>query len=308
MLIYPNFLEKSTYTFYDGLMSNMPIVEADTSLLKKHLENISQPRDLFENPEGLAAIETYIREELISCGYDTRPIPFEFQGRTFHNLLARTRTADPKSARFIIGAHFDAVPSTPGADDNASGVAGLLEAARLLATFDEVAGIDFIAFNAEEYGMVGSSHYVRQLQENKTSLRGMLSLEMIGYTSREPNSQKLPIFLKPFYPSTGTFIALVGDNRASALLKQTKAAFKTVEGLHVEALKVPAKGRLIPECRLSDHSPFWDAGYPALLVTDTSFFRNPHYHGPGDRIDTLDLDFLTRVTEGVVRTVLSLSA
>ncbi len=111
----------------------------------------------------------------------------------------------------------------------------------------------------------------------------------------------MPLALRPFYPDVGNFLALVADSSSASLLEKGKKAFGSVPGLPVETLMVPAKGMVFPETRLSDHSSFWDAGYPALLVTDTSFFRNPHYHTAADRIDTLDLEFLAQVAEGVVR-------
>ena len=128
----------------------------------------------------------------------------------------------------------------------------------------------------------------------------MISLEMVGFTAKAKGTQKLPLPLRPFYPDTGDFLALVGDDVSSSLLALARSAFRKVPRLPVETLTVPLHGWLFPETRLSDHAPFWDAGYPALLVTDTSFFRNPHYHLPSDRLETLDLEFLAKVTEGIV--------
>jgi aminopeptidase YwaD len=126
----------------------------------------------------------------------------------------------------------------------------------------------------------------------------MISLEMIGYHDPRPGSQDIPSILKPFYPNTGDFLALVGASGCGKILKCAEASYKRVPGSKVRTLSLPGKGRLLPAVRLSDHAPFWDAGFPALLVTDTSFFRNPHYHRPSDTIETLDLDFLCRTTEG----------
>jgi len=267
--------------------------------IRKHLEIISRPRDIFQNRGTLLEIEEYIKSEFQSYGYALEIQPSPFEDETFNNVIARSRSLS--SSRFIIGAHFDAVPGTPGADDNASGVAALLETARLLANTEAASKIDFITFNAEEYNMIGSSFHVNKLKANKQTLIGMLSLEMIGYTNSRKGSQEIPLPLKPFYPNVGNFLALVGDWNSKPLLKQAENAFKKVNGLPVETLRLPGKGNLLPAARLSDHSPFWDAGYPALLVTDTSFFRNPHYHTSQDRLETLDLEFLSRVTEGIVR-------
>lgn len=285
-------------------MPNEPVIKTDADRLKKHLATVAKPRDPFENLETLQKIQSYIERELCSYGYETKKDSFSFQGREFENLIACFPS--DRLSRFIIGAHFDAVSGTDGADDNASGIAALLEAARLLAGTRMAGTIDFLAFNLEERGMIGSAHYVSTLKKSGIKPAGMLSLEMVGFTSQEKGSQKMPLALRPFYPDIGNFLALVGDRQSKDLLRKAKPAFQKVAGLAVETLSVPAKGWVFPETRLSDHSPFWDAGIPALLVTDTSFFRNPHYHTPADRLETLDLEFLARVTEGVARFASSL--
>ncbi len=277
-------------------MSDQFIV--DRSRLRTHLAALSRPRDAFQNPGTLKEIQGYIHQTLEGFGYKIEKCPFSFRGESFENLIAMRHPAQ-RSPYLLIGAHFDAVAGTPGADDNASGVAALLEIARLVAEEPCAHRIKFIAFNVEEYGMVGSSFYAKQLKKRGEPIAGMLSLEMIGYTSNLKGSQKLPLMLRPFYPDTGNFLALVGDAGSKTFLDRAKKFFGQVQELAVETLSVPGKGWLLPETRLSDHSPFWDEGFPALLVTDTSFFRNPHYHSPGDRVETLDLVFLSRVSEGV---------
>ena len=275
-----------------------PELKPDIQLIEKHLRAISCLRDPFENPEMLAEVQQYIAKELVSYGYTTETHAFEFEKRTFENVIGY-RAPRPDKPRLIIGAHFDAVPGSPGADDNASGVAGMLEIARILAPFEISQHIDFIGFNMEEYGMIGSRHYAPYLKKGDAKLLGMVSLEMIGFTSSQKGSQKLPLPLKPFYPNTGNFVALVGDLKSQEFLKQAKTAFKEVPGLPVETLVVPANGWIFFDVRLSDQSAFWDAGYPALLITDTSFFRNPYYHTPSDKISTLNFDFLAKIVEGV---------
>lgn len=290
-------------------MSGKYELHADKNLLRKHLAAIARPRDPFENFETLREIQSYIEEEFGSFGYETQKDSFSFEGREFENVIAShpgSLTQNKEVSRFIIGAHFDAVPGTTGADDNASGVAALLEAARLLAGERAAGIIDFLAFNLEERGLIGSSHHVATLKKQGVKLAGMISLEMVGFTSREKGSQKMPLVLRPFYPNVGNFLALVGDDQSKGLLRKAKPEFQKVSGLAVETLSVPGKGWIFPETRLSDHSPFWDAGIPALLVTDTSFFRNPHYHTPADRAETLDLEFLAHVTEGIAHFALSL--
>lgn len=287
----------------------------DPDRIQKHLKTIARPRDLFENPKALDEVQKYIEKEFISYGYSLQKDPFRFQELTFENVIARRADAS-EGPRFIVAAHFDAVPGTYGADDNASGVAALLEAARILAPLEAAHKIDFVAFNGEEYGLVGSTHYVKKYVgagfprpsqgAGTAPLLGMISLEMVGYTSQEKGSQKIPLPLRPFYPDVGNFLALVGDAHSKKLLEKAKAAFQKVQDLPVETLLLPLKGWIVPETRLSDHAPFWNAGHPALLVTDTSFFRNPHYHLPSDRIETLDLKFLAQVTQGVAQLAISI--
>ena len=206
----------------------------------------------------------------------------------------------------ILGAHFDSVQGTPGADDNASGVAVLLEAARLLARARVGSQVLFCAFNLEELNMIGSSYFVKKLKSVGAKVATMISLEMVGYTDSRPGSQKYPFGLKAFYPDRGDFIGVIGNWNSASLLRRVARQMRQVQGLPVETLSVPGNGGLIPAVRLSDHAPFWDAGYPALMITDTSFFRNPHYHGSTDTLETLNLDFMAKVCEGVVRAVLAL--
>jgi len=206
----------------------------------------------------------------------------------------------------ILGAHFDSVEGTPGADDNASGLAVLLEAARLLSRARLRSELLFCAFNLEELNMIGSTYFAKKLKAAEVKVEAMISLEMIGYTDPRPGSQKYPIGLSWLYPERGDFIGVIGNWYSSSLLRRFTRQMRQVPGLPVETLSVPGNGGLVPAVRLSDHSPFWDLGYPALMVTDTSFFRNPHYHGPRDTLDTLNLDFMAKVCAGVIRGVLGL--
>lgn len=278
--------------------------------LLTHLHKITGERNAETTPQRLHETELYIKGELTAYGFQLEKFVFPFSGRNFSNWIARWNTL-PEAPRLILGAHFDSVPGSPGADDNATGMAALLETARIYAdaqkspSFAPFVSVEFAAFNLEEYGMIGSRAYARRLKQEKAKVIGMLSLEMIGYTSREKGSQKMPLYLKPFYPDVGNFIGLVANTKSRPLLQRIKKSFGEVEGLLTESLVFPGNGRIFPEARLSDHSPFWDEGFKALLITDTSFFRNPHYHTPTDRVETLDLDFLAKVTEAITRTTLS---
>ncbi|MBI3316864.1 MAG: M20/M25/M40 family metallo-hydrolase [Candidatus Omnitrophica bacterium] len=290
--------------YIDLSMLAQELLKPDIENLKRLLGVLAQPRNHDENPETLEEIQKFIENEWQSLGYRVHHHAFSYNGNTFENLIVdhpRNLSEDP----LIIGAHFDAVPGSPGADDNASGVAVMLEASRILSQQTPKIPVRFIAFHLEEYGMLGSQAYARDLRKNKEGIRGMISLEMVGYTSQEKGSQKLPVLLRPFYPDKGNFIALVGNTKSKKFLKETRRSFQSVQGLPLEEILIPFQGWLLPAVRLSDHSSFWDQGYPSLLVTDTSFFRNPHYHTLRDTVDTLNFEFLSQVTEAVVRLALA---
>ena len=273
--------------------------------LKKRLQHITGERNPFSSPGRLAQVENYIQREFESYRLSVESDSFTHLGRSYRNIIGR---AGPESSAplIILGAHFDSVEGTPGADDNASGVAVLLEAARILSGLRLRSPVLFSAFNLEELNMIGSAHFAKKLKAAGAKVRAMISLEMVGFTDSRPGGQKYPIGLRWFYPDHGNFIGVVGNWRSSALLRQFSHSMRQVRGLPVESLTVLGNGGLIPQVRLSDHSPFWDLGYPALMITDTSFFRNPHYHRASDTTDTLDLDFMAKVCQGVITAVMYL--
>jgi hypothetical protein len=256
---------------------------------------VSQPRDL-------AAAAAYVSQAFVSRGYQPRRQSFAFQGQEVHNIIAGSQAAD---GYYILGAHYDTAPGTPGADDNASGVAVLLEVARLVRAVPLPRPWCFIGFVCEEppafgTGAMGSRVYAQLARQQQVKILGMLCLEMVGYYRREPHSQTIPPLLRLLgYPTTGDFIGLVGDRRSRPLLQRLEAALKGGCKLPTAALTAPLGGRLLPEVRLSDHASFWDAGYPAIMLTDTAFLRNPNYHRPTDVMEHLDLEAMTELTLGL---------
>jgi Zn-dependent M28 family amino/carboxypeptidase len=280
-------------------------INVDPQQLRRTLEVIVGERNPFTSQRRLTAVESFIDKELASYGLSVESDYFLYRGKTFRNIIGR-QGAQRGGSLIILGAHFDSVQGTPGADDNASGVAVLLEAARLLARARVLSQVLFCAFNLEELNMVGSGYFAKKLKSAGAKVAAMISLEMVGYTDSRPGSQKYPLGLKAFYPDRGDFIGVIGNWNSASLLRRFTRQMRQVQGLPVETLSVPGNGGLIPAVRLSDHAPFWDAGYPALMVTDTSFFRNPHYHGSTDTLETLNLDFVAKVCEGVIRAVLAL--
>jgi Zn-dependent M28 family amino/carboxypeptidase len=280
-------------------------LQVDLQQLRRSLQVIVGERSPLGGWRHLATVENFIERELVSYGLKVESDYFLYRGANFRNIVGRS-SAQHGASLIILGAHFDSVPGTPGADDNASGVAVLLEAARLLSRARLRSEVLFCAFNLEELNMIGSSYFAKKLKSAGARVNAMVSLEMVGYTDSRPGSQKYPIGLRAFYPDRGDFIGVIGNWNSASLLRRFARQMRQVRELPVETLSVPGNGGLIPAVRLSDHSPFWDAGYPALMVTDTSFFRNPHYHGATDTLETLNLDFMAKVCEAVIRAVVVL--
>jgi Zn-dependent M28 family amino/carboxypeptidase len=253
-------------------------------------------------PQALKAAEEYVSQSFGALGYTPERQSFIYLKQEVANVIAGRRDA---SGYYILGAHFDTVAGTPGADDNASGVAVLLETARLAGSLSPPLPWAFIGFTTEEppafsTPYMGSRVYARRAKEQGETVKGMLCLEMVGYYRYEPNSQPLPFPLQYLgYPTTGNFIALVADRRSRPLLAGLEQALKSGCHLPVSAIAIPFEGYILPESRLSDHANFWDQGYPAVMLTDTAFLRNPHYHGPGDVLANLDFDAMVELTLGL---------
>ncbi len=275
--------------------------------LRAHVAYLAAAPRLFGSAEHRRA-KSYIRDQLRQAGFAVVAQSYVEENLAFENLATPAYPATAGLPLLIVGAHFDTVPGSPGADDNASAVAALLELARWLgsrlATLAQPrARVQLVAYDLEEMGLLGSAAHSRELRRAGTVLRAMISLEMLGYTDARPGSQRLPPPLVGLYPDVGNFIGVVGNEASAGLVRAVTATLRQVPELPVECIAVPGDGRLLGETRLSDHSSFWDQGYPALMITDTSFFRNPHYHLPSDRSETLDYPFLARVTAGICAAV-----
>jgi len=269
--------------------------------LHTHLGQLVRDRDPYLASAGHFYVQQYIRQQLEQWG-TVEIHEFQVRGKIHQNLILNLPPLSQEGKGglppILIGAHYDAVPGTPGADDNATGVAALLELARAFAAEPLNYPVRIVAFDMEEYGMLGSSQYAADLQQQQQPLRLMLSLEMLGYCDSAPGSQRYPAGLQYFYPNRGNFIALVGNlSTIPDLIHLSRTIRKA--GTPSEWLPVPVRGLIVPQTRLSDHSPFWDRGYRAMMVTDTAFMRNPHYHKRSDRIETLNLDFLSGICQGL---------
>ncbi|MBD1829482.1 M28 family peptidase [Microcoleus vaginatus GB1-A2] len=299
--------------------------------LHSHLIQIVRDRNPYLASEGHFYAQQYIRDQLAQWG-TVEIDDFSVRGRIHHNLILDLPPLSPPLASggkqeesplasggkqdnlglekqikkrlppIVIGAHYDTAPGSPGADDNATGVAVLLELARDIASAPLKYPVQLVAFDMEEYGYLGSSHHAAKYKQQQESIRLMISLEMLGYCNHNPNSQSYPAGLKYFYPNSGNFIALIGTLRTVPDLINLSGKIRK-SGQPCEWLPVPNRGLIVPDTRRSDHVPFWDNGYPAIMVTDTANMRNPHYHRESDRIETLDLDFLAGVCQGLVEAI-----
>ena len=260
----------------------------------------------WQDTDRLQRTAEYISEQFRSFGYQVSRQPFLYQGNTYDNLIAEiTGRVSPEKV-LVVGAHYDTVRTTTGADDNASGVAGLLGIARALAGKRIEKTVRFVAFALEEPPAyrsrnMGSYHYAQGLNERKEQVEGMICLEMIGFFCDRKGSQHYPLPLfKLKYPSTGNFIAMVGNLRSRAFTKCLAADFRRAVDLPLVTLNAPA---IVVGIDFSDHWSFNKFGYNALMVTDTAFYRNPNYHAPTDLPETLDYERMDKVVKGLVAAI-----
>jgi Zn-dependent M28 family amino/carboxypeptidase len=269
------------------------------------VRRLEGPRDGHFHYDELVKRAEYIEGEFASYGFRVRRDEFEFRGRLHWNIIASSPGEDEGADLILTGAHYDAVVDSPGADDNASGVAVTLEAAR---TLGPRKGLQFAAFTLEEPQaetvkfLIGSGHFVKRMKSLGQGYRAVFILESVGYISHEPGSQLSPPMVKA--PGVGDFIGVVGNKKAEDIMSRfEEAALTHAPGLKVVTHRALLKGFLIFETRFSDHAPFWDAGYPAVMITDTAMFRNPNYHSGHDTADTLSPDFMAQVAAALIHTV-----
>jgi hypothetical protein len=261
--------------------------------LREVVESLSVPR--VYGTAGNVAVRRLVIDLFSASGVARPGIEEDEEG----NVIV----GDPRRARILIGAHYDAVPGTPGADDNASAVAVMLAAARAIGPDERVC---FVAFNGEECGFVGSRALVAGLGQH--ALEQVHVLEMVGFTSRAAGSQRNPVPPAPV-PTVGDFLGLVGTHRSRHVLDHVLACAGhsaiPVYGLYLPNVPLAMMRTMVPPAFRSDHAPFWSKGIPALMWTDTAEFRNPNYHRPTDTPDTLDYEFVAGVTRLLIHAVLS---
>lgn len=280
--------------------------------LRRHAEYLSgeigeRHPTRYDNLENARA---YIERTFQEAGYTVGRDEYEVEGKPFRNVIAENPGRHRPQEIHLLGAHYDTVPGSPGADDNASGIACLLELARLIRKHRPPVTVRMVAFTLEEppyFGtpFMGSMVHARKCRQRKEKIMGMLSLEMVGYYRDQPNSQRYPLpLMNWFYPDRGDFIAVVGNFRSRHLAKNVANRLKQRLGLAVVSTALP----FVPGAGLSDNRSFWQHGYPALMITDTAFFRNPHYHLPTDLPETLDYQRMAELVAGVAEFIVPAEA
>ncbi len=268
------------------------------------LAGLIGPRTL-KKRGSMEAAAGYIEGVWRGMGWEVAREKFDALGDPAANLVVEKKGTSRGGEIVLLGAHYDTVDATPGADDNASAVAVMLEASRLLKDFIGQRTLRCVAFACEEppyfnVDSMGSQHHAREARRRGERIVGMLCLEMVGYFRKEPGTQgvpqAIPRVLRWMFPKRGDFLAAVGNLSSWRLAWQFRSGFRRATRQPLFTICLPER---IGEIRLSDNSSFWDQGYPALMLTDTSYLRNPNYHLESDMPETLDYDAMTEVTLGV---------
>lgn len=269
--------------------------------LRRHVAAIASREHNVFRPEALEAAAQYVEHAFTGAGYAVEAQRFQSGSIEVRNIEVEVTGQGRRDEIILIGAHYDSVSGAPGANDNGSGVAALIELARLLRNAKPARTLRFVAFVNEEPPFywseaMGSRHYARRAKDRGEAIVAMFSLETIGYYSDRAGSQRYPFPLSFFYPSTGNFIAFVSNLASRPLLHEAVAAFRRHARFPSEGAAAPA---FLPGVAWSDHWSFWQEGWPALMVTDTALYRYPHYHTLQDTPDKVDYERAARVVIGL---------
>jgi aminopeptidase YwaD len=260
--------------------------------IEEHLQFLVEERNPFKRTDYLEKTHIYITKKFECFNPWINQEAVDFKNSRSFNIIGKT--ADISSISFVLAAHYDTQPETPGVDDNASAVAALLEIASYLADHTFQTPLIFAAFTLEVYGCIGSPHFIENAIMRSEKFSGMISLEMLGYKNSVPQSQNYPSYVDTNkYPDSGDFIAVISNEPSEQLTQSLAEGMKQ----HVPSLS---------EVWLSNHVPFWDADIPAVMVIDTTFFRNPHYHQSTDTLETLDIEFIRENADAVAETLKTL--
>ena len=291
-----------------------PLSDEESQLatrLSAHVKYMSQTVGERSIPrlDSLRVATDYLCDVFRKAGYVPKVSTYSVGGHSVSNIEANLIGGDNETGIVIVGAHYDSIPGTVGADDNATGVAGTLELARMLRGGKLTRTVRFVLFVNEEppyfqTSEMGSVVFARQLRRDRVPVSAMISLEMLGFYSDTPGSQKYPSGLSVFYPSRGDFISFVGNEESRDLVRRSIRSFRASTNFPSEGIAAPANW---PGVGWSDHWAFWQQQYPAIMITDTAMFRNPYYHTPRDTVEHIDFERMARVVGGVRQVVESLA-
>jgi aminopeptidase YwaD len=275
--------------------------------INRHLEALIGERHPETSPRALRKAAHYLATQFAKSGWTTGGQLVSAWGKAYRNVVAIKYPDRPRQGEelppLLIGAHYDTVSGSPGADDNASGLVVLLEVASRLRAQPLARPVWLVAFCLEEQDRLGSQAFVSRLKAERRELAGAIILECVGFAKSETGTQKTPPDIPIEVPTQGDFLAIVGNETSRSLVLQLEqdAQLKSL------SLVVPGRGEAMPHTRRSDHASFWDAGYPAVVLTDTANFRNPHYHRGTDTLATLNLEFLSNVVATVTATAIQIA-
>ncbi len=282
---------------------------SDTSLIQSHLFRITKTKIYrnYKNISQLNEVTEYIKTEFTKYSDSTYFQEYKVEGQTYKNVICSFGTENKK--RIIIGAHYDVCGNQEGADDNASGVVGLLELARLLKTEKLNYRIDLVAYTLEEppyfrTEYMGSYIHAKSLSENNVNVYGMVSLEMISFFKDDKNTQDYPLkFLSLIYGNKGNYITLVKKFNSGKFTHQFTRKYKHERIIRTKKFTGPKN---LTGIDFSDHLNYWNFGFKAFMITDTAFYRNKNYHEKTDKLETLDINRMTKVIDGVFKVLINL--
>ncbi|MGI8892022.1 MAG: M28 family peptidase [Bacteroidia bacterium] len=292
--------------FFVFLSSVAVFASSDTTLIKSHLTAITKTEKFrnYTNVDQLNETADYIKSVFENYSDSVSFQEYNAEGNIYKNVIASFGTQNKK--RIIIGAHYDVCGDQEGADDNATGVVGLLELARLLKDNKLNYRIDLVAYTLEEppffrTELMGSYIHAKSLAENNVDVYGMIAVEMIGYFSDEKKSQDYPVgLMSVIYGNKGNYIALIKKTGQGKFARKFSRKYKSTKSIKTKRLTAPA---FIPGIDFSDHLNYWKFGYSALMITDTAFYRNKNYHEPTDTLETLDIKKMAKVIDGLYKTI-----
>jgi len=280
--------------------------------INRHLHALVGERHPETSPGALRKAAHYLATQFARSEWNTSDQLVRAWGNTYRNVVAIKHPdrlgRGGELPPLLIGAHYDTVSGSPGADDNASGLVVLLEVASRLRAQALVRPVWIVAFCLEEQDRLGSQAFASRLKAERRELAGAIILECVGFARSEAGTQQAPPAVPIAVPNQGDFLAIVGNETSRSLVVQLEQeAGRQAAQLKTLSLVVPGRGEAMPHTRRSDHASFWDAGYPAVMLTDTANFRNPNYHRETDTVETLNLEFLSNVAATVTATAIQIA-